>query len=831
MFFINLLAMSIYFNMKTNYFKPLIILIILLIFTSFNTYSQNDNDRKSKTKKEKLYSEIITNEAKSDSGIFDVHKVDDKYYFEINDSLIGRDMMMVTRVVKMATEIPLSAHKLSEQVIRWEKFDNNILLKVASYSKFANDTLPINEAVSNSNFEPIISSFSIVTRNNKKQSLVIDVTNIFKSDVKVFGFPQSRRKSYKISSLDSKLSFIESIKSFPLNIEVRHIKTYKSSDSRNGQVSMLLNNSIILLPKIPMKRRYFDQRVGWITSSQVDYGLDNQEAETVRYLRRWKLEVKDEDIEKFNKGELVEPKNPIVFYIDPGTPLKWRKYIKQGIEDWQAAFEEAGFKNAIIAKDPPSVDEDPDWSAEDIRYSVFRYLASTTINANGGQVADPRSGEILQFDVNWYHNVLKLLRNWWVVQTGAINPEARSIELKNEVMGEGVRFVAAHEVGHAIGLPHNMGSSSAYPVDSLRSKTFTKKYGTAPSIMDYARWNYIAQPGDEGVALMPSYWDTPNIGIYDKYSIKWGYKPILDVSEEEEIKILRSWILDKQNDLTYRYGDPGIDPSSQTEDLGDNAIKASEYGIANLKIIVPNLIDWSTKDGEGYDDLNEMYNTVLSQFRRYMGHVTTNIGGVYQYYKTSNQDGAVYNHVDKNHQKLCVDFLHNNLFETPHWIIEKNILNKIEFAGITNRIRSLQSSYLNSILDFGRMARMIENEAINGSNSYSLSEMMDDLKNGLWKELKKQEKIDIYRRNLQRSYINRLGYLMKSEQEVRLGSYWSNYVTRVKVDVSDIRSVTMGTLLELKKELLKSEKKYSDLNIKNHLNYCISLINSSLKVN
>ena len=243
------------------------------------------------------------------------------------------------------------------------------------------------------------------------------------------------------------------------------------------------------------------------------------------------------------------------------------------------------------------------------------------------------------------------------------------------------------------------------------------------------------------------------------------------------------------------------------------------------------LIDWSTKDGEGYDDLNEMYNTVLSQFRRYMGHVTTNIGGVYQYYKTSNQDGAVYNHVDKNHQKLCVDFLHNNLFETPHWIIEKNILNKIEFAGITNRIRSLQSSYLNSILDFGRMARMIENEAINGINSYSLSEMMDDLKNGLWKELKKQEKIDIYRRNLQRSYINRLGYLMKSEQEVRLGSYWSNYVTRVKVDVSDIRSVTMGTLLELKKELLKSQKKYSDLNIKNHLNYCISLINSSLKVN
>ncbi|MBL6592346.1 MAG: zinc-dependent metalloprotease [Flavobacteriaceae bacterium] len=813
--------------MKIKSFISNLLFFAFTIFFSNEIFSQKKIDEKKLTQTKK-YSEIITENAITDSGIFDVHKIDNKYYFEINDSLIGRDMMMVTRVVKMATEIPLSAHKLSEQVIKWEKFDNNILLRVASYSKFANDTLPINEAVSNSNFEPIISSFKIEAKNKEKSSFLIDVTTLFKSDIKVFGFPQSRRKSYKISSLDSKLSFIETIKSFPLNIEVRHIKTYKSSETRNGQISMLLNNSIILLPKNPMKKRYFDQRVGWITSRQIDYGLDNQEAETIRYLRRWRLEVKEEDIEKFKRGELVEPKNPIVFYVDPGTPIKWRKYIKQGIEDWQAAFEEAGFKNAIIAKDPPTKDEDPDWSPEDIRYSVFRYLASTTINANGGQVADPRSGEILQFDVNWYHNVLKLLRNWWVVQTGAVNPNARSIELKNEVMGEGVRFVAAHEVGHAIGLPHNMGSSSAYPVDSLRSKTFTKKFGTAPSIMDYARWNYVAQPGDEGVALMPSYWDTPNIGLYDKYSIKWGYKPILGVSAEEEKKILQGWILEKQDDLTYRYGDPGIDPSSQTEDLGDNAVKASEYGIANLKRIVPELINWSTVDGEDFNDLKEMYNTVLSQFRRYMGHVTNNVGGVYQFYKTSDQNGAVYSHVDKNHQKLCIKFLNTHLFETPDWIIEKNILDKIEFAGITNRIRSIQSSYLNSLLDFGRMARMIENEALNGTNAYTLSQMMNDLKKGLWKELYKKEKIDVYRRNLQRSYINRLGYLMKNQQEIRSGSYWSNYITPIKVDVSDVRSITMSVLVDLKKDILKYSKKYSDKNLKAHLNYCIELINNAL---
>ena len=806
-----------------------LLIILALIFINPNIYSQKKPEKSDKEKKEKTYSDIITDKALTDHGVFDVHKIEDKYFFEINDSLLGRDMMMVTRVVKMATELPLRAHKLSEQVLRWEKFNNNILLRVASYSNFANDSLPIKEAVSNSNFEPIIASFKIEVKNEEKNSTVIDVSNLFKSDIKAFGFPQRSRKTYKLSSLDSKLSMVESMKSFPLNIEVRHIKTYKSSDSNNGQVSMLLNNSIILLPKEPMRRRYFDQRVGWITNRQVDYGLDNQEAETVRYLRRWRLEVKNEDIEKFKKGELVEPKNPIVFYIDPGTPVKWRKYIKQGIEDWQTAFEEAGFKNAIIAKDPPTKEEDPDWSSEDIRYSVFRYLASTTINANGGQVADPRSGEILQFDVNWYHNVLKLTRNWWIVQTGAVNPDARSVELKNEIAGEGVRFVAAHEVGHAIGLPHNMGSSSAYPVDSLRSATFTKKYGTAPSIMDYARWNYVAQPGDDGVALMPSYWDTPNVGVYDKYSIKWGYKPILDVSEEEEKKILRSWIREKEDDLAYRYGDPGIDPSSQTEDLGDDAIKASEYGIANLKRIVPNLIEWTTIDGEDYDDLQEIYNTVLSQFRRYMGHVTTNVGGVYQYYKTSDQDGAVYTHVDKNHQKACIEFLNKHLFETPYWMIDKNILNKIEFAGMTNRVRALQSSYLNNLLDFGRMARMIENEAFNGINAYALQEMMVDLKNGLWKELKSNKQIDVYRRNLQRTYINRLKYIMNNEQPNRSGSFWSSYTTTVKVDVSDIRSVTMGILMDLRKDLKKAVKKYSDKVVKNHLDYCILMIDNAMK--
>ncbi len=808
-------------------FKTSITVMALLV--SFSTFSQKKDDSKKDTKKEKTYSDIITDKAVTDNGLFDVHKIDDKYYYEINDSLLGRDMLMVTRIVKMATELPLSRHKMSEQVLKWEKFDNNILLKQASYSKFANDSLPISIAVSNSNFEPIIASFKISVKNKDKNSYVIDVTSLYKNDVKMFGFPQSTRKTYKISSLDSKLSFIESIRSFPLNIETKHIKTYKSSDSRNGQISMVLNNSMVLLPKEPMRRRYFDERVGWFTSSQTDYGIDNQEAETVRYLDRWRLEVKDEDIEKYKNGELVEPKKPIVYYLDPATPKKWRKYLKDGIEDWNVAFEAAGFKNAVIVKYPPTKEEDPDWSPEDVRYSTVRYLASPSLNANGPHVSDPRSGEIIESDINWYHNVMKLLRNWYFVQTAAVNPEARGVEFKNEVMGELIRFVSSHEFGHTIGLPHNMGSSSAYPVDSLRSATFTKKYGTAPSIMDYARFNYVAQPGDEGVALMPSDWDTPNVGVYDIYSVKWGYKPILDVSEEEEKSVLRSWIREKENDLTYRFGPSGaIDPSAQTEDLGDNAVKASEYGIANLKRIIPNLIEWTTEDGETYDELEYMYNQVLGQFRRYMGHVANNIGGVYQYYKTADQDGAVYTHVSKEHQKACVNFLNNHLFNTPYWMIEKDILNKIEFAGMTNRIRTVQSSYLNNILDFGKMARMIENEALNGNNAYTIENFMNDVKNGIWSELRNGKKIDVYRRNLQRTYIQRLGYIMANEQPRRQGSFWANYTTPVNVAVSDIRSSTLGTLLNLRKELSKSVKKYSDQNTKNHLTYCIGLINNAL---
>ncbi|MDC1337475.1 zinc-dependent metalloprotease, partial [Flavobacteriaceae bacterium] len=790
-----------------------------------NAQKPSAKEDSKKPKKEKTYKEIITKEAITDKGLFDIHKVKDKYYYEINDSLLGREMLMVTRIAKTASGLGFGGGKQNTQVLRWQKKDSKILLRVVSHNIVASDSLPVSEAVLNSNFEPILYSFKIESKGIDSVSTLIDVTKLFNEDVKPLGFPQSRRKGYKISSLNSKKSFIESIKSYPENIESRHVKTYNSSsppsNSSTGTISLEINNSMILLPKTPMKRRYFDQRVGWFARSQVDYGLDVQESKSLKYLDRWRLEVKDEDLEKFENGELVTPKKQIVYYIDRATPVKWRKYLKQGIEDWQVAFEEAGFKNAIIAKDPPTKEEDPEWSPEDVRYSVVRYLASPIPNANGPHVSDPRSGEILESDINWYHNVMTLLRNWFFVQTAAINEDARGVSFDDEVMGRLIRFVSAHEVGHTIGLPHNMGSSSAYPVDSLRSASFTKKFGTAPSIMDYARFNYIAQPEDKGVALMP------DIGVYDKHAVRWGYRPIPDAkTAKDEKKTLDKWIRDNENSLMHRFGSAGIDPSSQTEDLGDDAVKASEYGILNLKRIVPNLTKWTSEDGKDYSDLQTMYGQVLTQFNRYMGHVSSNIGGVYQYYKTYDQEGPVYTHVKKSHQKKCMNFLNDQLFETPTWMIDNNILNKIEFAGITNRIRSTQSRTLNSILDFGKMARLIENEAINGKNAYSLIDMMSDLKKGIWKELYSHKTIDVYRRNLQFAYLDRISYIMNEEQG-SLPSWARGRVTSVKVSQSDIRTIAVGQLLELKRDI-KRHKNRSDKMTKMHLDMAMAKINKIL---
>ncbi|WP_305981922.1 zinc-dependent metalloprotease [Roseivirga thermotolerans] len=769
------------------------------------------------------FEKVITKDAESDEGLFNVHKLDDKYYFEIPDALLGRDMLMVTRIAKTASGIGFGGGKTNTQMLRWEKVQDRIQVRIISTTITAADSLPIAEAVLNSNFAPILASFPIKAHAKDSAGSVIDVTSLLTGDNKTMGLPNFYRTQYRVTRLDNDRSYVTRVSSYPENIELRHVKTYLAGNSPSadddGSITVEMSNSMILLPKEPMKRRLYDRRVGWFARGTTDYGLDVQQSKTIRYLDRWRLEVKEEDIEKFKRGELVEPKKQIVYYIDRATPKKWVKYIKQGVEDWQVAFEAAGFKNAIIAKEAPSPEEDPDWSPEDVRYSTVRYLASPIPNANGPHVSDPRSGEILESDINWYHNVMTLLRRWFFVQTAAINPMAQSPEFDDEVMGRLIRFVSSHEVGHTLGLPHNFASSYAYPVDSLRSASFTSKMGTAPSIMDYARFNYIAQPEDKGVVLMP------NIGIYDKYAIAWGYRPILDAkTPEDELPTLRRWIEEKNGDPLYRYGRQGNpnDYTAQSEDLGDDAMRASNYGIENLKRIMKNLRDWTYVEGSDYSELEEMYGEVRSQFNRYMGHVGRYVGGVKEDYKTADQDGMVYTHAPKAKQKEAVEFLNNQLFNTPKWMLDNEILGRLQDYGAVESMRSLQVNTLYSLLEWRKLGRVIENAALNGSDAYTITELFSDVRNGIWSELRRGSAIDTYRRNLQRAHIERLETLLTEEAQS------SRFAPSIDASQSDIRAVARGELKALQSAIRAAIPRTSDSMSKLHLEDALVRVNNIL---
>lgn len=759
------------------------------------------------------YSEVITGKAVSDKGLFTVHKVDERYFYEIPDSLMNRDFLLVTRTVKTANGLGYGGEILDSKVLRFEKYEKKkVFLREISYDVVVDKNSDMYQSVQNSNVQPIIASFDVKSLAKDSAGVVIDITDLFAKDNPSFSFPENLRKKYRISGADDNRSYITSIKSYPINIEVKNVFTYRITGSSpmeaGGVATVEVNNSMLLLPKEPMMPRYFDNRVGYFAQSQVDYSSEEQQAGKTTYVRRWRLEPKD--MEAYKRGELVEPKKQIVYYVDPATPAKWRPYLIAGVNDWNKAFEEAGFKNAIVCKEAPTPEQDPEFSTEDARYSVIRYFASDIPNAYGPHVADPRSGEIIESHIGWYHNVMKLVRNWFFIQTAAVNPEARTMKFKDEVMGQLIRFVSSHEVGHTLGLRHNFGSSFAYPVDSLRSAAFTKKMGTAPSIMDYARFNYVAQPEDKDVYLYPA------IGVYDRYAIDWGYRVIPDAkSPKEEESTLNKMIVKHSGDPMYFFGTEmnPADPRSQNEDLGNDAVKASTYGIKNLKRVLPNLTKWTYEEGKDYGDLKDMYTELTNQWSRYMGHVSKNIGGVYETPKSYDEKGDVYVPVPKEMQKKAVAFLSEQALATPTWLIDQNVIRKFDQSGVVDRIRGFQTSVLNSMLSVDKLSRIIEYETTNPATAYSSAEFLIDVRKGVWSELAVGKNIDAYRRNLQRAYVERLAALLTppANQE----SVPPN-MRRPDQTLTDIRPIAKNELRTIQRQILAAMPKYTATN-KAHL--------------
>jgi hypothetical protein len=749
----------------------------------------------------KKFSDLI-GKVKGDNGLFNTYKVDGKYYFEIPDSLINREMLVVTRFVKTPAGLKsfgqqYGGEEVNDQVWKWERHDKQIFIRVPSYSVRADSTSDMYQSVKNSNLDAVLASFDIKGYNKDTTGVLVDVTDMYNGDVAAISLPDNIKKLYKVTALDNTRSYIDTIKSFPINIETRTLKTFRSAesptDNSNGALTFELNTSMLLLPKTPMKARLMDARVGFFGQRQTDYGTDAQKAEGTAYIHRWKLEPKDEAA--YARGELVEPKKQIVYYIDPATPKKWVPYLIAGINDWNKGFEAAGFKNAIVGKEAPTAKEDPEFSTEDARYSVVRYFASDVQNAYGPHISDPRTGEILESHVGWYHNVMSLLHNWYFIQTAAVNPGVRMAQFSDKQMGELIRFVSSHEIGHTLGLPHNFGSSYAYPVDSLRSKAFTDKHGTAPSIMDYARFNYIAQPGDGVTHLYPQ------IGEYDLWAIKWGYSYFTgNKSPKQEKEALDVWTKQNAGNPLYYYGRQGtsIDPRLQNEDLGNNAMKASAYGIANLKRILPNLEKWSFQKGEDFDDVQTLYNEVIGQYNRYIGHVTMNIGGMNENFKTYDQTGPVYGFVSKGLQHDAVDFLNKQVFTTPYWLINNNELSRFDNGLVINRIKAVQVNALTNVINASRMARMFDNESKNGAKAYTVAELFTDLRGGVFGT----GKPDQFKRNLQRGYIDNLKAMLNEDasrsfpgaSSIQLAN--SGY-TPINIALSDIRPMVRAELSKI----------------------------------
>ena len=785
----------------------------------------------------KPYKEVITNKAITSKGLFTMHKVEDKYYAELPVNLLGRDILVVNRVSKSSVEIPkgfggYAGDQIGEKVIRFEKGPNNkVFIRNISYNVNPDSTKQMYHSVLNSNIQPIAMAFDVkaYAPDSLGGGIVIDLTDNITADNEIFGFEGSSKSQFQVGSFQADKSYIVAVKPYPINVEIKTVKTFNKSAAggapvpgappatpSQATVTLEMNSSLLVLPEKPMKPRYEDKRVGYFSTDYTDFDANTQGVKQISMIARWRLEPKPADMEKYKRGELVEPAKQIIYYIDPTTPKKWVPYLIQGINDWQGAFEKAGFKNAIVGKVAPTWEEDSTWSLEDARNSGIIYKPSSVQNAYGPSTTDPRSGEIIESHIGWFHNVMELLRNWYMIQAGAIDPRARKMVFDDELMGQLIRFVSSHEVGHTLGLPHNFGSSSGVPVENLRNKAWVEANGHTPSIMDYARFNYVAQPEDN-ISAAGIY---PRIGDYDKWAIEWGYKLLPDAATaEDEVPILDKWVDAKATDKRYYYGRQGQpdDPRDQSECIGDNAMKASAYGIKNLQRIVPNLPVWTKQANEDYSDLNEIYGEVVGQFRRYIGHVCYNFGGIYETLKKNNQSGDVYEFVNKATQKEAADFINKQVFTTPTWLINKAISGKTG-VNSTSTILALQEAALSRMLNTNTMNKMLNAEASIGNQAYTISDLLGDLKQSIFTELPGKKPIDIYRRNLQKAYVERLGNIINpTPASGGITIFFGNTSPSVDTKKSDILSYLKGHCRELKIQTDAAAASSSDKATKYHL--------------
>ena len=684
-------------------------------------------------------------------GLISSYFEDDKLYFKFSEEVVEKDLLMVTRLKQLPANYSAyrnAGSKTSEQMIHLVKVGKSIDLVQVLTTNIADEEDPISLSVAQNNLNPILASFPI--QSEEGEDIVIEVSSFFNADSPSFNIiPDGLKKEYKIGKVDAKRSRINSVKSFPENTEIIHTLTFPTSNPPRGNstntFTFQINHSIIALPEDKMQVRYEDSRVGWFGLRKYNYSSDALKSDDVRLIRRWRLEPKDE--KAYARGKLTEPKQPIVYYLDPATPEKWRKYFIQGIEDWNSAFEKAGFKNAIQAKVAPTKKQDPDFSPEDVRYSTVRYVASTTRNATGPSVSDPRTGEIIESDIIWYHNHLRSYRNRYLLETGAANPKARTLDTPEEEIGEMMRRVISHEVGHALGLPHNMKASSAYPVDSLRSGSFTQKNGIAATIMDYARYNYVAQPGDKNIRFVRQ------LGPYDDYAIEWGYRYFPNSSPEEDKENLESFVDKRSTNPLYMFGSRGNDPDSKTEDIGDNSVKASTYGLKNLKIVATNLNSWTTPSGENFDDLEELYGEMLGVYRRYIYHVVAVVGGVHETLLHKGQDGIPYKNVSKAEQESALNFLSDNVWSPQYWLVEENLVSKFAETGKLESLININKAVLNRLTYAKRLNRMWDSHSTLPGNGLSPQDLLNTLVDDIIDERTSPDQAE---RELQKHLVHQL---------------------------------------------------------------------------